>query len=42
MAAVNAEMAMRGIPQGTPDYLRAQDIALTARDEAQNQKKRRR
>jgi predicted Zn-dependent protease len=38
----SAEMAMRGIPVGTPDYLRAQDIALTARDEAQNQKRKRR
>ena len=38
----SAEMAMRGIPQGTPDYLRAQDIALTARDAAQDKKGRRR
>jgi predicted Zn-dependent protease len=42
MAMRSAEMAMRGIPAGTPDYLRAQDIALTARDEAQNQKRKRR
>src|SRR5439155_15182490 len=28
LALANAEMAMRGIPQGTPDYLRAQDIAM--------------
>jgi hypothetical protein len=24
-------MAMKAIPQGTPDYLRAQDIALVSR-----------
>jgi predicted Zn-dependent protease len=40
MAMASAEMAMHGIPAGTPDYLRAQDIALTARDEAQRQRKR--
>ena len=34
LAASSAEMALHGIPLGTPDYLRAQDIALTARDEA--------
>lgn len=32
MALASAEAAMHGIPVGTPDYLRAQDIALTARD----------
>jgi predicted Zn-dependent protease len=42
LAMISADMAMRGIPVGTPDYLRAQDIALTARDEAQNQKGKRR
>ncbi|WP_293970957.1 M48 family metalloprotease [Sphingomonas sp.] len=42
LAMRSADMAMRGIPVGTPDYLRAQDIALTARDAAQNQKGRRR
>ena len=41
MAMASAEAAMHGIPQGTPDYLRAQDIAMTARDEAQRQRKRR-
>jgi predicted Zn-dependent protease len=41
LAMANAEQAMRGIPTGTPDYLRAQDLALTARDEAQKQRKRR-
>jgi predicted Zn-dependent protease len=33
LAMVSAEMAMRGIPAGTPDYLRAQDIAMVARTE---------
>jgi predicted Zn-dependent protease len=42
LAARSADMAMRGIPLGTPDYLRAQDIALTAQDEAQNKKGKRR
>lgn len=41
MALASAEAAMHGIPPGTPDYLRAQDIALTARDAAQKDKKRR-
>lgn len=41
LAMANAEQAMRGIPMGTPDYLRAQDLALTSRDEAQQQKRRR-
>ena len=39
MAAANAEMAMRGIPPGTPDYIRAQDLALTARDEADRKRR---
>ncbi|HEX6218844.1 MAG TPA: tetratricopeptide repeat protein, partial [Sphingomicrobium sp.] len=33
LAMVSAEMAMRGIPVGTPDYIRAQDIAMVARTE---------
>ena len=33
LAMVSAEMAMRGIPAGTPDYLRAQDISMVARAE---------
>ena len=41
MAMISAEQALRGIPQGTPDYLRAQDIAMTARDEAQRTQRRR-
>lgn len=42
MAAANAEIALRGIPVGTPDYIRAQDLALAARDEADRQRKRKR
>jgi predicted Zn-dependent protease len=39
LAAANAEIAMRGLPPGTPDYLRAQDLALTARDEADRKRR---
>jgi predicted Zn-dependent protease len=40
MAMASAEAAMQGIKQGTPDYLRAEDIALSARS-AQNDRKKR-
>ncbi|MGE5563527.1 MAG: M48 family metalloprotease [Bacillota bacterium] len=33
MALANAQIAMRGIAPGTPDYLRAQDIAMVSRAE---------
>lgn len=33
IALANAQMAMKGIPPGTPDYLRAQDIAMVSRAE---------
>ena len=33
LAMISAESAMRGIPAGTPDYLRAQDIEMVARTE---------
>lgn len=39
-AAANAEIALRGIPPGTPDHIRAQDLALAARDEADRQRRR--
>jgi len=39
MALASAEMAMRGIPAGTPDYLRAQDIAMVSRTELKKDKK---
>ena len=32
-ALANAQMAMKGIPPGTPDFLRAQDIAMVSRAE---------
>jgi hypothetical protein len=32
---------MRGIPAGTPEYLRAQDLALASQDAASRKKKRR-
>lgn len=39
LALVSAETAMRGIPPGTPDYLRAQDIAMVSRAEVDKNKK---
>ena len=31
LALASAEMAMRGIPAGRPDWLRAQDISMVAK-----------
>ncbi len=42
LALVNAEMAVRGLPQGTPDWIRAQDIAIVSRAAAENEKRKRR
>ena len=42
LALVSARMAMAGIPQGTPDYLRAQDIALVSCAELKKDKKAKR
>jgi len=39
LALASAEMAMRGIPQGTPDYLRAQDIAMVSKSALKKDKK---
>jgi predicted Zn-dependent protease len=39
LALASAEMAMKGIPQGTPDWLRAQDIAMVSKAELQKKKK---
>jgi predicted Zn-dependent protease len=39
LALASAEMAMRGIPAGSPDYLRAQDIAMVSRTELKKDKK---
>jgi predicted Zn-dependent protease len=42
LALASAEAAMHGIPQGTPDYLRAQDIAMVSRTAVQDEKKKKR
>jgi len=42
LALASAEMALRGIPAGTPDYLRAQDIAMVSKAELKKDKKGRR
>jgi predicted Zn-dependent protease len=39
MALATAEMAMKGIPPGTPDWLRAQDIAMVSKAELSKKKK---
>jgi predicted Zn-dependent protease len=39
LALANAERALRGIPQGTPDFLRAQDIAMVSRTEVEKDRK---
>ncbi|MBB5684748.1 M48 family metalloprotease [Sphingobium boeckii] len=40
LALANARQAMQGIPEGTSDWLRAQDIALVSEAEVQKKKKR--
>lgn len=40
IALASAETAMKGIPSGTPDYLRAQDIAMVSRAELAKKDKR--
>ncbi|HET7816026.1 MAG TPA: M48 family metalloprotease [Sphingomicrobium sp.] len=40
LALASAEMAMRGIPAGSPDYLRAQDIAMVSKAELKKDKGR--
>ena len=40
LALTSAEAAMKGIPVGSPDYLRAQDIAMVARTELAKKDKR--
>jgi predicted Zn-dependent protease len=39
LALVSAKMAMAGIPKGTPDYLRAEDIAMVSRNEIKKKDK---
>jgi predicted Zn-dependent protease len=41
LALANAEAAVRSLPQGTPDWIRAQDIALVAREAVDREKKKR-
>src|SRR4051812_22652942 len=40
MALATAEMAMKGIPPGSPDWLRAQDIAMVSKAELSKKKDR--
>ncbi len=40
-AAANARVALAGLPRGSPDWLRAEDISLVAADELGNKKRRR-
>ena len=40
LALANAEQAMLGIPMGSPDWVRAQDIALVSRSAMSKEKKR--
>ena len=40
LAYASARLAMKGIPAGSPDYLRAQDIAMVARAELAKKDKR--
>jgi predicted Zn-dependent protease len=40
LAFASAQMALKGIPPGTPDYLRAQDIAMVSRAELAKKDKR--
>jgi len=40
LALANAERAMLGIPVGTPDWLRAQDIAMVSRSEVERRRRR--
>lgn len=41
LALVNAEQALKTVPSGTPDWLRAQDIAMVSRTEVEKKKKNR-
>jgi predicted Zn-dependent protease len=42
LALASAEGAMKGLPKGSPDWIRAEDIALVAKVEADKDKKKRR
>ena len=39
LALASARMALAGLPQGTPDYLRAQDIAMVSENALKKDKK---
>lgn len=39
-AAANAQLALAGLPKGTPDWIRAEDISLVAGDELGKKKRR--
>jgi len=41
LALRNADLAMQGLPEGSPDWIRAQDISLVARAEVERTRKRR-
>lgn len=41
LAMRNAETAMQGLPEGSPDWIRAQDISLVSRAEVERGRKRR-
>jgi len=41
LALMNAQVAMSGIPEGSSDWLRAQDIALVSQTEVEQEKKKR-
>ena len=41
-AAISAGYAMGGIPQNTPDWIRAQDISMTSQHALEDGKKKRR
>jgi predicted Zn-dependent protease len=41
LALVNAEQALKTVPTGTPDWLRAQDIAMVSRTQVEKKKKNR-
>ncbi len=41
LALANAELAVRNLPQGTPDWIRAQDIALVSKTAVDEEKRKR-
>ncbi len=42
MALASAETALKGIPPGTPDWLRAQDIAMVSKSQIKDKKEQER